>query len=237
MRNLSRVTITGADDNTDPKQLIALSEEFSFVEWGILVSARHEGTPRFPSRKWMDNFQSEIGSKYINLSMHVCGSWIRQLLKGELDWNTLPKLLSNCQRVQLNTHALVHESALDYLKVLKQLPKKQFIFQWDGVNDHFIYPAKHAGINVAALFDMSGGAGILPEKWPTAQYAFPCGYAGGLSPSNIEEQVNLIEKACLNYSYWVDMEGRVRTSDGKLDMKAVGDMLETVNMLMENLLK
>lgn len=51
---LERVTITGADDSTDISQLVELSQEFPFVEWGILVSRRSEGGPRFPSREWID---------------------------------------------------------------------------------------------------------------------------------------------------------------------------------------
>ena len=35
---LNRVTITGADDFTEPKDLVELSEEFPFVEWAILLS-------------------------------------------------------------------------------------------------------------------------------------------------------------------------------------------------------
>ena len=62
---LDRVTITGADDSVDPLQLRALSLEFPFVEWGILVS--HSNTictsypkPRFPSPKWIADLQGLV---------------------------------------------------------------------------------------------------------------------------------------------------------------------------------
>jgi hypothetical protein len=45
---LERVTITGADDSTSIDEMLALSRRFPFVEWGILVSKRHEGSYRFP---------------------------------------------------------------------------------------------------------------------------------------------------------------------------------------------
>ena len=45
--------------------------------------------------------------------------------------------------------------------------------------------------------DKSGGAGIVPEEWsePIAWYN---GYAGGLGPQNLEEQLSLIAKANSN---------------------------------------
>ena len=38
---LTKVTLTGADDFTDPKRLIEISREYPFVEWGILFSLKH----------------------------------------------------------------------------------------------------------------------------------------------------------------------------------------------------
>lgn len=46
------VTITGADDDVDPSALEDLSDEFPFVEWGILRSAKREG-PDYMRMKWM----------------------------------------------------------------------------------------------------------------------------------------------------------------------------------------
>ncbi|MHB1675039.1 MAG: hypothetical protein ACYCSP_12405 [Acidobacteriaceae bacterium] len=48
---LETVTITGADDSTDIVELAELSEEFPFVEWGILISARaRKADFAFPQR-------------------------------------------------------------------------------------------------------------------------------------------------------------------------------------------
>ncbi len=40
-----------------------------------------------------------------------------------------------------------------------------------------------------------------------------CGYAGGLGPDNLEEQLELISAAAGDCSFWVDMEGKLRTLD------------------------
>jgi hypothetical protein len=221
--HLNKVTITGADDSTSIPQLIDLSEEFPFVEWGILVSRRQEGSYRFPSREWMGRL-TDVSDR-LQLSMHICGGWVRQIFVGELHWSDLPDLLHCCQRLQINTHAERHASTVALLSQLESQKDKQIIFQWDGVNDHLIYAALAHGLNVAALFDTSGGAGILPTEWPAQTTKFPCGYAGGLGPGNVVENIRKIESLC-SAPYWIDMERRVRThDDSALNMDAVKEVL------------
>lgn len=103
--------------------------------------------------------------------------------------------------------------------------EKEFIFQWDGVNDHLTYASFAAGLKVAALFDTSGGAGQLPLSWPKPIAAFPCGYAGGLGPDNVAEQLRSIARVC-QQPFWIDMERNVRSFDDQdLDLTAVRRVL------------
>lgn len=216
---LQTVTITGADDTTSIPQLLEISGEYPFVEWGILVSQRAEGSLRFPSRDWIDELVAV--SHGLRLSMHVCGAWVRQMFVGELRWEDLPSCFPVVERIQINTHAERHASTVQFIDKLAERGNVQFIFQWDGVNDHMIYAAKAAGLNVAALFDTSGGAGVLPEKWIPPSPDFPCGYAGGLGPENVVAQIRKIEAVCPK-PYWIDMERRVRwPDDSHLDIEAV----------------
>jgi Phosphoribosylanthranilate isomerase len=232
--SLEKVTITGADDSTPIDDLLSLSKEFPFVEWGILVSAKSEGHYRFPSRKWIDALVKQANYRVrelnpLNLSTHVCGRWVRCLFVGALDWSELPSVISISQRIQINTHAEEHVSTLGLLSNLSSLtlPQRQFIFQWDGVNDHFIYAPLAKQFDVAALYDTSGGAGRLPSTWPSPQVDFPCGYAGGLGPDNVEGQLAIIEHRCAGRDYWIDMERRVRTDDdSRLDLDKVRRVLE-----------
>jgi hypothetical protein len=110
---------------------------------------------------------------------------------------------------------------------------KQFIFQWDGVNSHLTYAAAAYGFDVAALFDLSGGAGVLPSSWPQPTSAFWCGYAGGLGADNVTEQLAMIESICPR-PFWIDMERRVRTQDDSaLDLDAVRSVLVACKTHME----
>jgi len=216
--NLDRVTITGADDSIDPRELALLSRRFPFVEWGILVSPTRQGGARFPSGAWIHELQ--IVNKYdgpLKLSLHVCGRWVRRLLTG---YDEIPVwLFTGVQRVQLNFHAEHTPCIADqFVAALRDKPY-QFIFQIDGSggNEH-MQLAVAAGLKDAVpLFDISGGAGILPSEWPRAA-SFPgigyFGYAGGLGPDNLAGQIPKIAEAAGNARVWIDMESRVRSGGG-----------------------
>jgi len=69
---LTRVTLAGADESVDPKELSALSAEFPFCEWGILLSEKRAGSPRYPGLDWLN----ELRTLYycvvrLNLSCHT----------------------------------------------------------------------------------------------------------------------------------------------------------------------
>jgi hypothetical protein len=91
------------------------------------------------------------------------------------------------------------------------------------------------------------GAGILPREWPKPIYldVHPgddgCGvqqhryhgYAGGLGPDNLAEQIPLILAAAAGNEHtaegriWIDMETRVRSSDDRtFDLAKVRRCLE-----------
>lgn len=229
-RNLQRVTITGADDTTSIPWMMGLSARYPFLEWGILISQSRTATPRFPSRDWILDLveAAERNPGILDLCMHLCGHSVRQLLMGVLDWSELPNgLLGVCQRVQINTHAEHVPSSVDMAQnILQVQEQRQFIFQWDGVNDHLSLAMKAMGVNAAALFDTSGGAGRLPRSWPKPSPLLPCGYAGGLGPDNVADQVAAIEALC-SVPFWIDMESRARTEDDRmLDQAAVETVLD-----------
>lgn len=249
MKKLNLVTITGADDSTDIKHLVDLSAEFPFVEWAILVSKRQEGSYRFPSRDWIDDFVQEHGRA--NMATHICGRWVRDIYAGKLETiEELPNCVGPSRRIQLNTHGTLHETtglceALDKINRSRNIwyPKnpvitevrKLFIFQMDGVNDKARAIAEEAGFEAQGLFDRSGGAGILPDSWPMAPDKpwAAYGYAGGLGPENVDEQIKAIEFAAAG-PYWIDMERRVRTDDDSaLDMAKVREVLEKMDRYMK----
>src|SRR5207302_929741 len=67
------------------------------------------------------------------------------------------------------------------------------------------------------LFDTSGGAGLTPddleESWPMAWPGKYCGYAGGLGPDNVADELEKIfgTNAEQASTFWIDMETKVRS--------------------------
>lgn len=212
---LSRVTITGADDSIDPKELAALSDEFGFVEWGVLFSSSKSGVPRYPSRAWLKTLWKE--SIMLDLSAHLCGKLVRDLvLNGDFTWardyGTLPEAF---RRVQLNFHGQFHKAVPGFTSALREHKEKEFIFQHDGVNDASILAfTSDPSVRVAPLFDRSGGEGILPKEWPKPIHEY-CGYAGGLGPDNLRDQLLEIGKVTGDTRIWIDAETGVRSADDR----------------------
>ena len=246
---LKRVTITGADDNTDPKLLEILSNLFPFVEWGILISENGEGNPRYPTAMWLREFTSMMKARTprANVSLHLCGQYTRSYMTGgNMLKKAMPDLWELAGRFQLNTHGepVKSPASIAGLKyTLDQDHPKPCIIQLDGVNDQLFRTTLSEGFKVMPLFDESSGTGISPQWWPLARFhedgsasaerenLVSHGYAGGLGPENIESQLPAIHRASCGARYWIDMETQVRTpgdsfnSPDVLDIEKVGQVL------------
>jgi hypothetical protein len=185
-----------------------------------------------------------LGTRFgpkLQFSCHICGSWVRNifsesrsekaLVQDEWPW-LLPRSHNGVfQRVQLNTHGVPgHKQPVR--EILEGIGVgRQIIFQFDGVNDSLFDAAANVGVNhligerldVAPLYDVSGGAGIVPDKWPTPfekhmrhPNVIYFGYAGGLGPDNLNVELPRIEMAAQDSRVWIDMETKVRSNEDHL---------------------
>ena len=161
----------------------------------------------------------------IPLSFHLCGQPLRDLLaQGETP--LYPALMMLFKRIQLNFHGEPQAVNKDAFKDGLLCLDREIIFQIDGGMGRELYGnALTWGVNVVPFFDLSHGAGVLPEKWdaPMAPWG---GYAGGLGPDNLQEQLPAILKATTgNGDIWIDLETHART-DGDLDINKVKTCLQ-----------
>ncbi len=226
---INKVTMTGADDSVDPIRLIEIQKDYPFVEWGILTSRKSQDSYRFPSEKWRnDLYELAKDEPQINLSCHICGTYVKELLMGGGRLiREIGNLWSLFQRMQINTHGVKHQFEWGAVSGLKEL-NKEVIFQYDAANTEILEYAYINKVRCSALFDMSHGAGVLPKEWLKPLEMVKCGYAGGLSPENITEQLALIESKVGDYELWIDMETKVRSNDDELfDLDKVVSVLET----------
>lgn len=241
---LDRVTVTGADDNTSILGMRALSEQYPFVEWGILASPARVGSERFPSHVWMQALADDMLHRpgVLRTSLHLCGGYVRDLLGRGVNPAVHVPVWRVTSRVQLNFHAEPHTlQTVAFCQALLAYNYREFIFQIDGVNNQvFAEALATPTVKAVPLFDTSGGAGLVPERWPPATFTTsqpwsqsppaPAarvyhGYAGGLGPGTIAHELPRIEAAAAGARIWIDMEGRVRTA-GRFDLEKVAQVLE-----------
>lgn len=229
--NLKLVTFTGADDSVNAEEIIKVAKDYPDTEWGILMASyQMMGGTRFPSGQWLLNQVPKMAEAGLNLSAHFCGQPMYELfVRGNFTFHKLP-FAKNFKRIQLNFHGLefcdvIHKNTQSVIDTYKD--QFQFIFQADGVNDHL----RGSGPHRLSLYDVSHGAGILPkEGWPKREKEDYIGYAGGLGPENIKDQLALIDTAAGEYGpYWIDMETKVRSNgDYLFDLKKVREVCEKV---------
>ena len=241
---LNKVTITGADESINSKELIELSKQYPFVEWGILFSKSSQGVkPRYPSLEWIENFINEIVNSgvSVNISAHICGAYMREILQGS---NTLPDVVKKFNRLQFNFK--YYDSEVNEESFVKLLINDTTFFGSEiilqlrnDLNDNLFYNlekifSSRPEVTISGLLDCSGGTGKeIDDNFPLLISRFKTyfGYAGGINPNNISSIIQKIGakgKDNQDLRYWIDMESGVRTKLGDkdfFDLNKVNDCL------------
>ena len=238
---LTSVTVTGADFSVKPSELAEVAAACPWVEFGILWNGSPHPSPRVPPMDWMLELLADAQPKHnLKLSLHLCGQGCRDFLDGVFLSRPEP-LGSRWKRCQINTHGVPH--TFDPRRLRETVRKitsngQQVIFQYDKVNTdillscvgHHVYDDYENGdFSIASLFDLSHGGGVLPEKWehPLLKTKIPCGFAGGLSPENVAQQIEKILEAAGDVPFWIDAETGLRTDDlRQFDLAKVVRFLE-----------
>lgn len=199
------MTLTGADESAEPSALAELSLEYPFIEWGVLFSPKAEGHERYPQPEWRKKF----ATLPVLRSAHLCGQAMAQFIAGDA---ALLAELESYGRIQLNFSARrMRPEALDALALrIETMAAQSIIVQLHPGNSDF-WPRLGAAQHVQALFDCSGGKGLAPSTWEAPVPGIECGYAGGLSPLTLSDQILAIRQACQGQRVWIDMESSLRT--------------------------
>ena len=243
---IDRVTFTGVDDTTNIKDLEQISSENHYVEWGLLYSENQAGDGgKYPSKDTiLKVLVNDFTTKKYNTSLHLCGKAARDFISKEIEnyvprmafTPELPYLIMLSDRIQLNFSASRSKPNLfNFLPNVKKY-KKPIILQIHLGNTQFVRSlASYTDDEFHYLFDASGGNGIEIKDIPLpSDYGLKgkyCAYAGGLSPDNLEEKLELLNKSLPeDYVIGIDMESGVRT-DGKFDIEKVKKCVEIINKL------
>ena len=250
MSKLRFVTLTGAGQDTDIPKMEALAKKYPFVEWGILYSEDRAGKEnKYPSLAWISQLVPRAALAGMSVSLHLCGKIVRDLLTYAIERGnnsvTGPKskmvslvaLLCRIPRIQLNIRAQVDdllgfESLVQLLREqasLQSIDSPVLILQWNATNEKV---CKLLGLDSIQnlLVDSSGGNGIERTDWPTSGYPNNLrqpGYAGGLGPDNLQQQLPKIVEAAGTRPYWIDMEGKIRDEADQMDLEKCERVLST----------
>jgi phosphoribosylanthranilate isomerase len=198
------VTLTGVGNNTDLRELADLSLEFpGVVEWGVLMSSKKAGEPRYPTLKKIE----QIINLPTRFSLHLCGDYARQV-NGLGNCKDVQAIITpNVRRIQVNSK----DYTLQYCYYFRQQIGRPVIIQWREKQ----WPIGEWVEKFDWLYDCSGGTGKKPESWPIAENGFSMlGYAGGIGPDNVMEVVKTLRATADRGAwFWIDMETQLRNEE------------------------
>jgi hypothetical protein len=218
-------TLTGIDDYCAPASVVDLANlHHGRVEWGVLMGPRVGN--RYPSLSVIESWvQVRRDNPNLRLALHLCGQYASSWIAND---PAVVELALQFDRIQLNVNARSKRfSAEGVREALLEGRHPAVITQHNRSNisltENLLDCPHHA-----LLFDSSGGRGILAGKWPPSIGGKVCGYAGGLGPGLIAEQLFKIG-GMANGPYWIDMENSLRDSDDKLDLSRCVQVLDEVD--------
>ena len=202
---VSRITLTGVDERTD------LDELPDGVEIGVLYTWDAEGRHRYPPRSAVMKILERLQGR--RLALHICGGRARAKL---LDY-ALADMTHLVDRIQVNGRL----EPTDVLTVCGLYGGHTIITQHTDWNSGL---ATMDVPNHVVLVDGSGGRGRSPKRWRRPETQKPVGFAGGLGPDNVREELTRI-RSVASGDWWIDMEGKLRDSDDWFDAQRANDVV------------
>lgn len=230
-------TLTGVDDTVAEDTLWAMARDYPFVEWGVLYSENNQGTGRYLSYRRIEALTTRMRKcDPPNFALHICGRAVRDFINGAD--SRVMRIARAFKRIQLN----FRYNTGDLVSLRKMMAREQhriIITQHNSTN-RLLWRALSDMPNHAVLFDESGGRGQVCTDWPEPlnitreQMPFDaidpmCGYAGGLGPDNLVDEIPRIYAAANGRPCWMDMETRLRDDQDRFDTHKAQQCLEIVH--------
>ena len=224
---LQYVTCSDPRENLATDAVLQLAQSAPIVEIAIQAhpSRMSFGMPR---NNWFGKLLTEslYMNPFPNLAVHVNMEWCNDLCQGKIapeiqNWLSLYHTNGTpvIRRWQINIHGSKTETfnADAIAKLLNNFHDNEFIFQYGASEYHRMQRLDKNAANFSLLYDTSGGAGKLTKNWRAPLFKeHPQGYAGGLSPENVVQNLDKISKvAGSRTDIWIDAEGKLKTPGTK----------------------
>ncbi len=220
---LRYITCSDIRENIPEYKVIDLLKTSEKVELGIQAHSPNMNK-NMPRNIWLNKLlnTSDINTFPLNIAIHVNYDWCSDFCMGNIP-EELKYLLNFrhtstgkpiIKRWQLNIgDGTIIPNAKTVSNIIKSYPYQEFIFPYNEKPDlrNFIHELNDTGVSFSLLFDSSYGAGIAPSSWNAPIYKnHPQGYAGGLSPENVTENLDKINRVTKDRTdVWIDAEGRL----------------------------
>lgn len=235
---LKCVTCSGANEHTNVEKLVDLFYNYNDrASIGIQVSGDNAsfGMARF---WWIKALHYHLKEQEINLNiaLHLNLDWVERFCTGDVPDEVQHFLGLNysdgdpfIRTIQLN-FMIKHKDDLKVETVgrmIKKYPDQTFVLSYNDANASFIKKLYDAGVKFELLYDSSFGGGIVPEnRLPPVFSDIPQGYAGGLSPENVAEEIDKISKVIpANGQFSIDAEYKLKGEDGNFSLERCRNFL------------
>ena len=217
---LKTMVCSGINEKNDITDAIDFLKKYKNAEFGVQCSPKKAGyhTPRF---EWLQELLNKLNEQKIEnkIALHLNEGFVVSFCDGKIPGEILDLLNIGhaVGRLQLNFKIGREAFANGKIPNIKTLKKTMetvvlhpIILSASQSNLSFIHKAYHQNLKFDVLYDDSFGEGIAPHmrKPPLFKDVFQ-GYAGGLSPENVVEELSKIEKLAKG-SVFIDAEGKLK---------------------------
>lgn len=229
---LTTITISGANEHTDIRELVDLVYKYPKAEIGVQFSPA-KAAYNSERYKWIEMLHDYALTlrQNVNVALHVNPGWVEEVCDGLLPLEMLRIMgLKNpnggyfVKRIQLN-FLIGRDKMPDMEKlhwVMSKIHHYKFILTYNEANRQFIdrFYFRY-GPCFDLLCDESHGEGVTATVYKPSIYSDVFqGYSGGLSPDDIERVLTKIALANVGTTpIWIDAEGKLKGSDGHLDLQ------------------
>ena len=217
---LKTIVCSGINENNDITDAVDFLKKYKNAEFGVQCSPKKAGyqTPRF---EWLKELLYKLNERKIEnrVALHLNEGFVVSFCDEKIpdEISDLLDIGSAVGRLQLNFKIGREVFASGNVPNIKTLEKAMqsvashpIILSASQPNLSFIHKAYHQGMKFDVLFDDSFGEGVMPDvrRPPLFADVFQ-GYAGGLSPENVAEELIKIGKLTKG-AVFIDAEGKLK---------------------------
>lgn len=228
---LKKITCSGANEYTPIEPMIYLLQKYPRAELGIQVSGKKAAFST--ARYWWITALYETLQNWetpIPIALHINSDWVERFCQGDIPeelfiWLKSYRLKNGepfIKRVQLN-FKIGREKTPNMEQLLKAMAMcpQRIILSYNQDNADFIKQVYDRGAIFDLLFDASHGEGVLANSYlPPVFPDVLQGYAGGLSPENVTEELWKINKVMpIGADCTIDAEGALKGDDKHFSLK------------------